>query len=123
MPGALARPFPWNARQIGGRDRRDAMSATTDHSPSSAQRDRGRVALIPLGLSLSIFAAGSFLLCALGGFLPGMENLHFLAALYPSLDWTSPALIVAGAAWAFACGWYVALVCGGLYNVFVARRG
>lgn len=98
------------------------MSATTDQSPATAQRDGARVALIPLGLSLSLFFAGSFVLCAVGGFLPGLENLHFLSALYPGLDWTNPVLVGAGAAWAFACGWYVALGCGGLYNVFVARR-
>lgn len=98
------------------------MSATTDHSPGSARRDSGRVALIPLGLSLSIFFAGSFLLCALGGFLPGLENLHLLSGFYPSLDWTNPTLILAGAAWSFACGWYVALGWGSLYNFFVARR-
>lgn len=80
------------------------------------------VALAPLGLSLSLFLSVSFLLCALGGFLPGLENLHFLSALYPGLDWSAPPLIISGAVWAFACGWYIALFCGGLYNLFAARR-
>jgi hypothetical protein len=99
------------------------MSTTLDPSRDLAAHSNTRVAIVPLGLSLSIFGAGSFLLCTLGGFLPGLENLHFLAALYPALDWTNPALIIAGAAWAFAGGWYVAVVCGGLYNVFVGGRG
>lgn len=99
------------------------MSTTFDQSRPSAAAPRGGVAIVPLGFTLSIFMAVSFLLCALGGFLPGLENLHFLGALYPSLDWKSPALIVAGAAWAFACGWYVAVFCGLLYNTFTARRG
>jgi hypothetical protein len=98
------------------------MSTTLDQSFRLAPAHRGGVAIVPLGLALSIFMAVSFLLCALGGFLPGLENLHFLGALYPSLDWTSPALIVAGAAWAFACGWYVAVFCGLLYNIFSGRR-
>jgi hypothetical protein len=97
------------------------MSTTLDQSHQAAAAHRG-VAIVPLGLSLSIFMAVSFLLCALGGFLPGLEKLHFLGALYPSLDWTSPALIVAGAAWAFACGWYIAVFCGLLYNTFSRRR-
>jgi hypothetical protein len=80
------------------------------------------VAIVPLGLTLSLFLSGNFLLCALGGFLPGLENLHFLSALYPQLDWHSPALIIAGALWAFACGWYIAAICGGLYNLFISRR-
>lgn len=99
------------------------MSTTLDQSRQTTTAHRGGVAIVPLGLSLSIFMAVSFLLCALGGFLPGLENLHFLAALYPTLDWTSPALIIAGAAWAFACGWYVAVFCGLLYNTFAGRRG
>lgn len=97
------------------------MSTTPDQSRQMAA-DPGGVAIVPLGFTLSIFMAVSFLLCALGGFLPGLENLHFLGALYSSLNWTSPALIAAGAAWAFACGWYVAVFCGLLYNTFAARR-
>jgi hypothetical protein len=90
---------------------------------TALQISSGRgVALVPLGLSLSLFLSVTFLLCALGGFLPGLENLHFLSALYPGLDWRSPPLIIAGAVWAFACGWYVALFCGGVYNLFAARR-
>ena len=84
---------------------------------------RRGVAIVPLGLSLSLFLSISFLLCALGGFLPGLENLHLLAVLYPGLDWTSPPLVIAGALWAFACGWYVAIFCGGLYNLFSGGRG
>lgn len=82
---------------------------------------RRGVAIVPLGFALSLFLSGSFLLCALGGFLPGLENLHLLSALYPQLDWRSPALVIAGALWAFACGWYVAAICGGLYNLFLGR--
>jgi hypothetical protein len=99
------------------------MSTTLEKYPQSAAAPRSAVAIVPLGFSLSIFLAATFLLCALGGFLPGLENLHFLAALYPSLDWTSPALIIAGAAWAFACGWYIAVFWGLLYNAFAGRRG
>lgn len=98
------------------------MSTTLDPSHHSTAAQRGGVAIVPLGLSLSIFMAVSFLLCTLGSFLPGLETLHFLSALYPGLDWTSPALILAGAAWAFACGWYIAVFCGLLYNLFAARR-
>jgi hypothetical protein len=82
-----------------------------------------RVAIFPLGLTLSLFLGGTFLLCALAGFLPGLEDLHFLSALYPQLDWRNPALVIAGALWAFACGWYIAGICGALYNYFVGRRG
>jgi hypothetical protein len=89
--------------------------------PDAAPADRQRLAIVPLGLSLSLFLSISFLLCALGAFLPALETLHLLAALYPGLDWTSPPLVIAGALWAFACGWYVAIFCGGLYNLFSQR--
>ena len=98
------------------------MSTTLDPSRQLTAAHRGGVAIVPLGFALSIFMAASFLLCALGGFLPGLENLHFLGALYPNLDWTRPALTVAGTAWAFAIGWYVAVFCGLLYNIFSGRR-
>ena len=98
------------------------MSTTFHQSRQAAAAHHGGVAIVPLGFTLSIFMAASFLLCALGGFLHGLETLHFLGALYPSLNWTSPALIAAGTAWAFACGWYVAVFCGLLYNTFSARR-
>jgi hypothetical protein len=98
------------------------MSTTLDRVVNAGGRAGAGVALVPLGLSLSIFLAATFVLCAIGGFIPGLKDLHFLSALYPALDWGDPAMIGLGAAYAFACGWYAALVCGGLYNFFLARR-
>ncbi len=80
------------------------------------------VAIAPLGLSLSIFLALSFLLCTIGGLIPGIREIHFLSALYPWIDWSKPQLVLLGVVWAFAAGWYVALVWGFLYNLFAGRR-
>lgn len=80
------------------------------------------VAIMPLGLSLSIFLALTFLLCTIGGLTPGLREIHFLSALYPWIDWSRPQLVLLGVALAFAAGWYVALVWGFLYNLFAGRR-
>lgn len=90
-------------------------------SVASAQTGRG-VPIIPLGLSLSIFLAISFFLCALGVLIPGIREIHLLRLLTPWLNWSRPAEVLLGAAGAFVWGWYIAVVWGGLYNVFSARR-
>ena len=79
------------------------------------------IRLVPLGLSLSIFFAVSFLLCAVADVIPWLQDFHFLKALYPDVDWARPEMIAAGAVWAFLSGWYVALAFGSLYNYFAAR--
>jgi len=83
---------------------------------------RHAIRLVPFGLSLSIFLAITFALCAIGELIPGLESIHLLSVLYPGIDWTQPALLLAGVVWAFVTGWYVALVFGWLYNLFNGRR-
>lgn len=100
------------------------MSVTSPDA-GALRRARGpaeRVQIAPLGLSLSLFFAITFLLCALGAFVPGLATFHLLQAVYPELDWAAPASILAGTILAFACGWYTAVVWGSLYNVFAKRR-
>lgn len=79
------------------------------------------IRLVPLGLSLSIFFAVSFLLCAVADVIPWLQDFHLLKALYPDVDWARPEMIGAGAVWAFLSGWYVALAFGSLFNFFAAR--
>jgi hypothetical protein len=83
---------------------------------------RHGITLVPFGLSLSIFLTITFLLCAIGNFIPGLETIHFLSALYPDIDWTKPGPLIAGVVWAVGMGWYVALVFGSLYNLFSRSR-
>jgi hypothetical protein len=99
------------------------MSSTVDNALNQQPRvsHTPAIALVPFGLSLSIFLAISFLLCAVGDFIPWLQNFHLLEALYPGVDWTRPEMIAAGAVWAFFTGWYVALGFGSLYNFFVAK--
>ena len=99
------------------------MSSTVDRVPREhTAKAPPAIALVPFGLSLSIFLAITFLLCAVADVIPWLQDFHFLKALYPDVDWTSPAMIAGGAVWAFLTGWYVALVFGSLYNFFAARQ-
>ena len=80
------------------------------------------IAIVPFGFSLSIFLAVTFLLCTVADLIPWLQDFHFLKALYPGVDWSSPAMISAGTVWAFVSGWYVAVMFGSLYNFFAARQ-
>ena len=57
---------------------------------------RHGIRLVPFGLSLSIFLAVTFALCAIGELIPGLESIHVLSVLYPGVDWTQPGLLLAG---------------------------
>jgi hypothetical protein len=98
------------------------MSSTVDSAPRGGAKAGPAIPVVPLGLSLSVFLAISFLLCAIGDLVPWVQGFHLLNALYPNVDWTRPAMIAAGTVWAFLFGWYVALVFGSLYNFFAARQ-
>ncbi len=99
------------------------MSSIVDRAPSAHAPSGARpgIPLVPFGLSLSIFLAVSFLLCAVADVIPWLKDFHFLKALYPDIDWARPEMIAVGVVWAFLSGWYVALGFGSLYNFFVAR--
>lgn len=100
------------------------MSSTLDRAratPSHLDARPGMIPLVSLGLSLSIFFAVSFALCAVADVIPWLQDFHFLKALYPDIDWGRPEMIAVGVVWAFLSGWYVALVFGSLYNFFAAR--
>lgn len=99
------------------------MSTTVDSTQSTHTHPGARpgIQLVPFGLSLSIFLAVSFALCAVADAIPWLQDFHFLKALYPDIDWARPEMISVGVVWAFLSGWYVALGFGSLYNFFVAR--
>jgi uncharacterized sodium:solute symporter family permease YidK len=98
------------------------VSSTVDRVPAaSALAGKPAIAIVPLGLSLSIFLAISFALCAFGNLIPWLQDFHLLKALYPDVDWANPAMIGAGVLWAFLTGWYIAVLFGSLYNVFARR--
>jgi len=96
-----------------------------------ARTDAGQVHVAPVaipvvvfGLSFSIFLAISYVLCILFYLLfPASAEGHVVFSLFlpwlKVLTWTG---FLLGLVASVACGWYVALVFGPLYNFFAARR-
>jgi ABC-type transport system involved in cytochrome c biogenesis permease subunit len=70
-----------------------------------------RLALIPMGLSLSLLVAISYVLCIALGLVRWDAGLHqpWLQFL-PGFTWLSWGSFFLGLVESFACGWYVALV-------------
>jgi hypothetical protein len=99
-----------------------AMSART-HQDAAASGTR-RLALVPMGLSLSLLLAISYVLCVGLGLIWWDAGLHepWLQFL-PGFSWLSWESFLLGLIESFAYGWYIALVFTPLFNAFNARLG
>ena len=94
-----------------------AISGTPSHAAQP-------LPVIALGLSLGLFLAISFVLCVVAELLfPGHGINSAWLRLLPGFTWLSWGSFLLGLVETFACGWYVALVFGPLYNFFARRRG
>ena len=84
----------------------------------------GRILVVALGLSLSLFLALSFTLCVLLGLVFPDWGLHqpWLQFL-PGFTWVTWPSFFLGLIESFAYGWYVALIFGPLFNYFASRFG
>ncbi len=78
--------------------------------------------LVPVGLSVGLLFAISYVLCVALGLIWWDAGLHqpWLQFL-PGFTWLSPGTFLLGLAESFAYGWYVALVFVPLFNFFNAR--
>lgn len=79
--------------------------------------------ILDLGWSLSLFFSITYVVCV--GFdllFPSYAMYDTWAGLMPGFVWLTPTGFAIGLVESFLYGWYVALVFGGLYNVFAARR-
>lgn len=97
------------------------MSAQIQSATASAPR---RLALIPMGLSLSLLSAISYVLCIALGLVWRDAGLHqpWLQFL-PGFTWLDWGSFFLGLVESFAYGWYVALVFTPLFNFLNARFG
>lgn len=80
-----------------------------------------RIAIVPLGLTLGTFFVVTYILCVLFGLVvsaPGMHRL--LSDLMPGFTWITWSSFFLGLVWAFASGWYIAVVFAPLHNFFAA---
>jgi hypothetical protein len=83
-----------------------------------------RLPIIPLGLSLGLFLAITYVLCVLFDlWFPALAMNPVWAPLLPGFTWISWANFLLGLIEVFAYGWYIALVFGPLYNFFAMRSG
>jgi hypothetical protein len=97
--------------------------STQIHQNTSASAAR-RLALLPIGLSLSLLLAISYVLCVALGLVWWDAGLHqpWLQFL-PGFAWLSWGSFLLGLVESVAYGWYVALVFTPLFNLFNARFG
>jgi len=78
--------------------------------------------LVPLGLSISIFFAISFLGCILLGIVVPDGAMHKpWLQFFPYFEWLTVRGMVIGLVWTQVYGWWTALLFGSLFNFFAAR--
>lgn len=81
------------------------------------------IPVFALGMSLGIFLALTYVLCVAFDLLfPEYAMYQAWAPLLPGFNWISRPSFLLGLVETFAYGWYVALVFGPLYNIFIRRR-
>ncbi len=93
-------------------------------APLRAPAGAGRIPVLALGGSLSLFLMITFALCV--GFdllFPGQAMYQTWLQLFPGFTWLSWSSFFLGLSESFVYGWYVALVFAPLYNLFAARAG
>jgi hypothetical protein len=83
----------------------------------------GAIAIVTLGLSLSLFFVISYLICIAGYLLlPGFPVQHGALSIFlPGFELLSWRSFCLGMAESFIWGWYIALVFGALNN-FISQR-
>lgn len=82
-----------------------------------------RVPLAPLGHSLSLFLAISFVICVLFDLaVPSMAMHAAWSAFLPGFEWLSVSSFLLGLAESYLYGWYGAILWGGLYNFFAKKK-
>ncbi len=83
-----------------------------------------RLSIKPIGWTLSLLFAFTFVLDVIGGLLfPNFWTMYKAWELaVPGFTWLSWGTIVYGLIASFIAGWYVTIVFGLLYNYFVGRE-
>ncbi len=82
-----------------------------------------KLAIIPLGLTLSAFLVITYVLCIVFGLFVYSGGFHetLLPLLLPGFDWMSWPGFFIGLGWSIAFGWYAAAVYAPLHNVVQSR--
>ena len=81
-----------------------------------------RIAIVPLGLTLSLFLMITYVVCVIYGLLGFQQGMHqLLFQIIPGFTWITWPSFFIGLFWTFVWGWYIALVFAPLFNFFTAR--
>ncbi len=81
-----------------------------------------RIAIVPLGLTLSCFFVIAYVLCVIYGLLGFQQGMHqLLFQIIPGFTWITWTSFFIGLFWNFVLGWYIAVVFTPLFNFFTAR--
>jgi hypothetical protein len=82
-----------------------------------------RLAIVPLGLTLSSFFVISYVLCVLYGLAVSDTGFHqtLMPMLIPGFTWIGWSSFVIGLVWSIVFGWYIAVLLAPLFNFFAAR--
>lgn len=97
--------------------------ATHSKNPSASTNARA-ISVFAFGWALSLFLTISYVFCVIGYLLfPGLPINHAALTIFlPGFELLTWPRFFLGLTESFAWGWYVALIFGPLYNVFVLRR-
>ena len=81
-----------------------------------------RIAIVPLGLTLSLFLIITYVVCVIYGLLGFQQGMHqLLFQIIPGFTWITWPSFFIGLFWNFVWGWYIALVFAPLFNFFSAQ--
>lgn len=86
------------------------------------QRELRLLSIVPLGCTLSVFFAVSFILCLLAALvLPAQGMQMVFEAVFPGFVWLNAASVVLGLFWTVFYGWYIAVLFVPIRNYFFRR--
>ena len=79
--------------------------------------------IVPVGHALSLFLAITFTICIAWGLVtpPSMHMHEAWEMVMPGFHWISFPAFLIGLVWAYAFGWYTALLFVPLFNFFNKR--
>ena len=81
-----------------------------------------RIRIYPVGMSLGILLALSFVICVVFGLLfPGATMYQAWLPLLPGVSWISWPSVLLGLVETFAYGWYIAVIFVPVWNFFAPR--
>jgi|GEM_PF-721654 len=102
-----------------------ALRLTVGTRIMGANRASGsaQIPIVPLGWALGLFLVATYLICVVFDLIfPGFAMNQSWSGLLPGFVWLTPLGFIVGLIESFLYGWFVALIFGGLFNVFAFKE-